>query len=188
MTLGEGMGSQERGVFWLDPDRPLTRQERVFVRALAQTNNAYRARKEANFKRVSVHDLLGRPAVKKALAEAQQAMMETLPINPYDVLRELAIIAFSDITDFEVLPDGTVRSRCGDPAATRAIMDVKHKMRRKAIPSEEGKPPISETKVETTIKLWSKDEALGLLMKHLGLTDPRTLRAPPRTYVRCEQA
>jgi hypothetical protein len=192
MTRAEGPARQERALaFNLDPDRPLTRQERRFVQAYVETSSPHRARRAAGFRRVSVRDLLDRPAVQKALAEARQAaMQQVLPggtvraLREMALLRELKAIGFADITDFDIDPvSGKVYSRSGDPDATRAIMQVRRKVRRKVVGAgEEGTPTVQVTE-DVVIKLWDKVEALGLLAKIVGLPDAP---APVRAYIRFE--
>jgi hypothetical protein len=192
MTSADGPARQEGApVFNLDPDRPLTRQERAFVQAYAETSNPHQARHAAGFRRVSVRDLLDRPAVQKALAEARRAAaQETLPggtiraLREVAVMRELQAMAFSNITDYAIDPEsGKVYSLAGDPDATRAIMHFERRVRRKVVGADEtGKPTVQVTE-DVVIRLWDKVEALGLLAKIVGLPDAP---APPRTYVRFE--
>jgi phage terminase small subunit len=194
MTRAEGPARQERApTFNLDPDRPLTRQERRFVQVYVETSNPHQARQAAGFRRVSARNLLGRPAVQKALAEARRAAaQETLPgsiiahLRELAVLRELKAIGFADITDFAIDPvSGKVYSLSGDPDATRAVMHFERKVRRKVVGADETGNPMVKVEEVVTIKLWDKNEALALLAKSVGLPDAP---APSRTYVRFEQA
>ena len=123
-----------------------------------------------------VRYLLNRPVVQKGISEAQQGMLQELMPGSIDallrevaVLRELKAIAFSDITDLAIDPaTGKVYSRSGDPNATRAVMRVKRTRQKRVVTDEEGEPTV-EAAEEVTVTLWDKVEALGLLMKHLGL-------------------
>jgi hypothetical protein len=103
-----------------------------------------------------------------------------LPLAPFEVLRELAIIVRSNVGDFDFDENGEVFHRYGDPTATRAIKKSKCERRRKRIGTDnDGKPIYLET-YKASIELWGKVVALRLAAKCLGLIKPPAPRWPGR--------
>lgn len=87
-------------------------------------------------------------------------------IRIYRVLEELAVVAFSDHTNYRVDGQGNIKLKKGVPrSAHGAISRVKRKVR--TIPQGDEKKPIVEVEVE--FALWSKPAALTDAMKKLGM-------------------
>jgi hypothetical protein len=100
-----------------------------------------------------------RPGVAACIALGEQLREDRTMITSDRTLHEIAIIAFSDITDFEIGPGGKVITRPGVPSyATRAIASVEWTMTE--FEGEEGK---ARTQYKTKIRLWPKDTALRML-------------------------
>jgi phage terminase small subunit len=91
----------------------------------------------------------------------QQAEMTAI-----QVLKELAMLARSDVQHYRMGADGHIALATGAPPfAMRAVSSVR--MKRRTIPAGPGKPPIVEHDLE--FRLWSKDKALENLAKHFAL-------------------
>lgn len=104
-------------------------------------------------------DLLKRPHVAAAVALGEQLREDRTMVTSDRTLHEIAIIAFSDITDFSVGPGGSIKTKPGVPSyATRAIKTVEWTSVERE--DEEGKPVIT---YKTKIGLWPKDVALRML-------------------------
>lgn len=113
------------------------------------------------------YKLMCTPLVAAAVAQKMQERMERTMITQDRVLHELAILAFSNITHYDIDPiTGTVRTADGVPEyAMRAVSAVKHIV----VVNEDG-----ETVTHTTeFKMWNKVDALRLVMKSLGMLDDR---------------
>lgn len=104
-------------------------------------------------------DLMKRPHVAAAIALGEQLREDRTMITSDRTLHEIAIIAFSDITDFKIGPGGQIETKPGVPSyATRAIKSVEWTSIERE--DEEGKPVIT---YKTKIALWPKDVALRML-------------------------
>jgi hypothetical protein len=104
-------------------------------------------------------DLMSKPHIAAAIALGEQLREDRTMITSDRTLHEIAIIAFSDITDFSIGPGGSVRTKPGVPAyATRAIKSIEWTSIERE--DEEGKPVIT---YKTKIALWPKDVALRML-------------------------
>jgi phage terminase small subunit len=104
-------------------------------------------------------DLLAKPHVAACIALGEQLREDRTMITSDRTLHEIAIIAFSDITDFSIGPGGRIDTKPGVPSyATRAIKSVEWTSIERE--DEEGKPVIT---YKTKIALWPKDVALRML-------------------------
>lgn len=106
-------------------------------------------------------DMLKHPAVAAAVADAKARKAKNSRIREDKVLRELALLAFSDVMHYVIDDDGTVTTTPDAPkGATRAISSIKRVVR---VDKEGG----STTSVE--LKLWDKPGPLKLAGRHIGL-------------------
>jgi phage terminase small subunit len=97
--------------------------------------------------------------VADRIAELQQERAARVQVRLDDVLRELLLLALSDVRHFEVDDLGHLNLREGAPeAAWRSVSSVKHRI-------------ISNgdfTTREIEYRLWNKNDALKQLREHLG--------------------
>lgn len=94
-----------------------------------------------------------------------EAVAESAVIQGAAVLREAALIAASDPTDYEWGEDGQLRTVDGvSPDALRAVSSVKRRVRR--IVRDDG--AIEEVEHQE-FKLWDKPKAIQLIGQHLRL-------------------
>lgn len=106
---------------------------------------------------------LGKASVQDRIRTLTEAQSKRLELKADDILRELLLIAQSDVEDYTI--DDSGRLVTADRKKTRAVSSVKRKIRR--IVGTDGSKKVEE--IETEIKLWPKVEALKLLGQHLRL-------------------
>jgi phage terminase small subunit len=115
----------------------------------------------------------------RALVEAGMAgRAQRTEIRADNVLREIGLVGFSDVTAFVVDDDGGLRVRDGiDASALRAVASFKRRVRRVRSASlrvgAEQVPAVVED-VEVEVRLWPKVSALELACRHLGLLKDKT--------------
>lgn len=140
---------------------PPLQQNFVMAYVSDPTDGAAAARKAGYSERraaATCCDLLARPAVVAAIALGEQLREDRTMITSDRTLHEIAIIAFSDITNYEIVR-GRVRTVAGVPTyATRAISSVEY-----TETEYEGDDGKMRTTYKTKIRLWSKDTALRML-------------------------
>lgn len=100
------------------------------------------------------YENLRKPDIQEAIALAQQARSARTLITPDRTLQELAILGFSDLTDFVEWDGKTVTLK------NSADLDA---VKRRAIAE------ISQTKDGVKIKLHDKKGALDSMARHLGM-------------------
>jgi len=135
---------------------PEARAGRVYERV------GYKAR--GDVAEAAASRLLRTVKVAARLAELRAERSERTGITADRVLEELAVVAFSDVTHYEVGDDGRV-VLTGEAAqsATRALSSVKRKTKQFMQKGE----LVTEHDVE--VKLWNKPRALEMMGRHLGL-------------------
>ena len=144
----------------------LTAKQQAFVEEYLVDLNGAAAARRAGYShkgsRVQAVQLLSNPNIQSQISQARADRKERLKITADRVVEELAIIGFSDVTQYEVDDKGCVILGGGvNRCATRALSTVKHKIK------------------DTEVRLWSKTAALEQLCKHLGLFGPKgTLEDP----------
>ncbi|HAM41630.1 MAG TPA: terminase small subunit [Candidatus Omnitrophica bacterium] len=117
--------------------------------------------KNDNVAAAAASRLLGTVKIQARVAELQHARSQRVHITQDQVLQELAVLAFSDVGDYEINDLGNVE--CSEGAkvwVTRALSSVKRTVRR------------DEDRVEyvtTEFRLWDKPAALRMLGQHLGM-------------------
>lgn len=119
-------------------------------------------------------ELLKLPLIKKQIEAARAKRSERTEVNADRVLKELAVIAFSDIDHYQVdVTTGRVILAEGAPkSAKRALASVKYKMNFVA------------GTCTTELKFWDKNAAITNAMKHLGmLIEKHEVTLPPGTGV-----
>ncbi|WAM23837.1 terminase small subunit [Myxococcus sp. NMCA1] len=158
-----------------ESSRELTAKQRAFVREYLVDHNGKQAAIRAGYSEhsaeVTASKLLRIPKVSAAIeesdAQVDEAVKDAVTVEVVEVLRELRLIAFSDIGDM-VGPDGRVLPlKDMSPQARRAISSIEVE----ALFEGKGSERVEIGDV-TKLKLWSKEKALELLAKFLKmLTD-----------------
>lgn len=166
-----------------DFHRPLSKREQRFVEEYLVDLNASAAIRRCGYNGKNASSaswvLLARPWVARAVAEAIEARSERTEITQDKVLRELAIIGFSDLWHYEMTDEGhgVVVSEDAPEESRRALRAVKRKVRY----VKRGKQTVKE--VETEVDLWDKPAALVKLGQHLGMFSKDT-EAPGGLVIR----
>jgi phage terminase small subunit len=137
-----------------------------FVEEYLVDLNATKAAERAGYSKRSAYNVAYRmlqdPRIGEAIAAAEEARAERTQITADRVLRELAMIGFSDMRRFAKWgPKGItlIASEQLDPDAARCVAEVSE------IESKDGG--------SLKFKLHNKVDALTLLGKHLGLFSER---------------
>jgi phage terminase small subunit len=148
--------------------------EERFAREYAVDLNATQAylRIRPNVKEASARvegcKLLAKPNVQELIARLKREQFARLEITADKVLRELALVAFSDVGHYQVDPaTGRLTIVEGElPERRRAVQTVKHR----TVHTGEG----DRARVEyyTELRLWDKLGALVKLGEHLRLFKP----------------
>ncbi|MSR53748.1 MAG: terminase small subunit [Gemmataceae bacterium] len=144
--------------------KDLTLLQELFVQEYLVDLNATKAALRAGYSKESAKSIgsenLTKPDIRRAIDEAMAERSTRTGITADRVLREIAMIAFSDIREIEITPEGKLLS-CG-PETPRAVAGFTFER--------------TETKdgprVRSTIRLHNKLQALVVLMQHLGLVMP----------------
>lgn len=146
----------------------LAPRKQAFVMAyLSDPTNASAAARKAGYNgnmALRGNKLLNEPSVAAAISAGQQLREDRTFITSERTLHELAIIAFSDISHFEVGPGGKVRLAPGVPDyMMRAVSSAEYTV------TEVDTADKVVTTYKTKIKLWSKTEALRMLAMYQKL-------------------
>lgn len=152
-------------------DHELTEKQALFCLEYLKDLNGTRAALRAGFAQSNASQassgMLADPKVARFLQERMKARVARLHMDADDVLRELTLLAKSDVRDFVISrKSGKLKLRVGaDDLAWRAVSSVKY--RTHTVQMANGK----RKKIhECDLKLWSKTDALRLLREHMGLT------------------
>lgn len=142
--------------------RKLTPRQQKFVQEYLVDLNATQAAIRAGYSARRASELgwqlLQKPTVIEAIAVEQQARSARTGITADRTLQELALIGFSDLTDFVEWSGQTITLKNSadlDPIKRRAIAEI------------------SQTKDGLKIKLHDKKGALDSLARHQGLFNDR---------------
>jgi phage terminase small subunit len=157
--------------------RPLTPRQRRFVEEylvdLNGTQAAIRAGYSPGCADVQAAQTLAIPKVQAAVSAAQAQRSARTAITQDTVLRELAVLAQSDIRDYLIDDQGNVALREGAPeGAMRAVASLKKKITH----SDAG------VSYETTITLWNKPASVRMAGEHVGVFKGRE-QPPPDIHV-----
>ena len=150
------------------PPKELTERQKAFCREFLVDYNGTAAAKRAGYAARGAHveasRLLRNAKVAARLAELRAERSARTGITADQVLEELAVVAFSDVTHYEVGDDGRV-VLTGEAAqsATRALSSVKRKTKQFMQKGE------LVTEHDFEIRLWNKPRALEMMGRHLGL-------------------
>lgn len=140
------------------------------------------AEQGSNHPDIQLAKLMRHPDIQSALAAAQHEAAERFEIKQDRVLRELALLAFSDISHYRMNDEtGEIEINADEdvsPAVSRAISSIEY------ITTREGDVVTRKAK----LKLWDKNNALTLLMKYLGMLVDRSLNVNVNAKMTLEQA
>lgn len=154
-----------------DSAKNLSEQERFFCQKVVETFNFALSAREAGYHSYSGSQLMRRPLIQQEVQRLMNLRSERTQVAQDDVVNELALIAFSNVEDYEIDEEG-VRCKEGvDPKRMRALQSVEKRIRH----DSRGK------KLETIVraKFWNKDKALENLGRHLALfIDQHQLSGP----------
>ena len=144
----------------------LTPMRERFVQEYLVDCNATAAYKRAGYKgqgnvaEVNAYRLLRSAKVAAAVQAAKDARAQRLHLSQDEVLRELTLLAHSDIRDYVIDDRGDVQLQSGaPPQAMRAVASLKKKITH----TDAG------VSYETTITLWNKPASVRMAGEHLGL-------------------
>lgn len=146
----------------------LNAREQKFVSHYLVSGNATQAARKAGYSDSSPHtsqqigyETLLKPEVAAAVQAGLDVMAQRCEVTAENVIRELATVAFSNLSHYVVDEEGHITLTEGAPGeAIKAVSS----MRRKKIVKEDG-----TVTYESEFKLWDKPNALLLLGKKLRM-------------------
>lgn len=140
-----------------------------YVVDLNATQAAIRAGYNPDSARVLGSRLLNNPAIQEAVSEHAQTVIARAKVSATNLLRELQLVAFSDIDDYEISERGRLRTRKRiDTGRRRAVKSFKCRTRIvRVVRDGETTTTTSETEVE--VVLHDKLRALQMLATYQGL-------------------
>ncbi len=144
-----------------------------YIVDLNATQAAIRAGYSAKTAEAQGSRLLRNVKVAEAIAKAKAKRETRTEITQDRVLEELALLAFSDLSHYQVDVKGNVTLAPGaPPGAMRAVQSIKREISSIGTGEDaDGDGPIVMAKVE--IKLWDKPGPLKLAGRHVGLFPDR---------------
>jgi phage terminase small subunit len=168
--------------YQLSSTTPLTpRQQRFVEEYLVDLNGkqaAIRAGYSPKTAEVTASQNLRIPKVQAAITAAQARRSQRTEITQDTVLRELAVLAQSDIRDYVIDNQGNVAVREGASAdAMRAVSSLKKKITH----TDAG------VTFETTVTLWNKPMSVRMAGEHVGLFKGKE-QAPPDIHLHVDAA
>ena len=165
----------------------LTARQAAFVQEyLVDLNGkqaAIRAGYTASSSEVTASRLLRNAKVDEAIRAAQQARAMRVEVEQDRVLRELALLALSNVAHYHIDDDGLVTLADGAPEeAMRAVASLKRK--RRVTTDKDGRETVE---VDTELRLWDKPGSIRMAGQHLGMfverhdhtTKGQPLHVPP---------
>ena len=165
----------------------LSDKQARFVEEYLVDLNAVAAAERAGYSKMTAQKqaftLLANPVIQHAVERAKKARSARTEITADNVLRELACLAFSDLSEIlQVDKYGRVLCRTLDdlpPPVRRCIESIKQV----TTETPDGEGGVVE-RVQLSVKLHSKVSALTLLVKHLGLEAPQKVDVNAQVEVR----
>ena len=163
----------------LDKKKVLTDKELLFCHLYISENfSGLAAGRKAGFTCKTsalgqyVHDLLKKPKVKAKIAELMESTFEESNIKAINILRELAIMAFSDMNDYVETDPKTrmIRMRSYEEQGLKTKAIKKIKIKQISAITGDSVDDLDTTRepvtTEIEIQLWDKIKPLELLMKY----------------------
>jgi hypothetical protein len=157
--LSRYMTFTERQAQSLAENYGLDDKQLIFVAEYVATGNRRRAAAAAEIKPLTADKWLTLRSIQAAIEAARIRIQVRTEITVDKILRELGVIAFSDVRHFVIGKNGKLELADGAPEiAWRAVQSVKY-------------TPIKGVldRYQVELRLWSKPEALALIGKHLGM-------------------
>jgi phage terminase small subunit len=112
--------------------------------------------------------MLGNVRIAARVAELQAERAARVEVSADTVLRELLILAISDVRHFTVSDAGVLELVAGAPdAAWRSVASVKHRITTRG----DDDDPFTVREIE--YRLWNKPDALKMLGQHLAMFTER---------------
>lgn len=147
----------------------LNERQRQFVNEYLVDLNATQAALRAGYAErsaaVTASRMLKNPKIQELIQERRDALAEALDVDQTRVLRELAIISFSDIRRyFRMAADGYLEV-CDLTELPRELSAAIESFQMIRTPQPDGLPD----KVTMRLKLHSKTRGIEMLGRHLGL-------------------
>ena len=167
-----------------DFESDLTLQQQMFVAEYAVHFDGKKAALTAGYSEKTAqtqsYQLLQIPKIQKAISITLQGYGTKHEVLKQRVVNELTNMAFSDITDMYDKAQGTdlVMTDLMKLERSKRKMIKELKVKRKTFSGPEG----DSMDEEVTIKLWSKEKALEMLGKHLGMFIDTIPDIPPPPY------
>jgi phage terminase small subunit len=167
----------------VDDDYILNERQKRFVEEYLIDLNATQAAIRAGYSEYTAQEqgsrLLSNVMVQAALKQAIDERSERVKMTQDDVLRELAILAMSDVSNYVYVDgDGVIYARdfrTIPKAATRAIKKIKQTVvtMLESTDEETGEKK-SILKTKTELEFYDKIRANELMGKHLGMFQDKT--------------
>ena len=151
----------------------LTPKQETFIQEYVKDMNATQAALRSGYSQKTAHRIgaenMQKPAITSKINEKMRSHLRKLEEEGLDVLRELAILASSDMPDYvRIDEDGNMQIKSFDELkgkSSKAIKSIKQKTVTRQTKGADGEmEPITETTVE--FQLWDKVKALELLGKY----------------------
>jgi phage terminase small subunit len=140
----------------------LTLKQQKFVNEYLLDLNATQAAIRAGYSEKTAYSIgqenLTKPVIKEAIEKAMEKRAERTEITQERVLREIALLGFSKLQDFV---------RWGPGGAE--IKDLNELTEEQAACVSEVQDLITKDSRNTKFKLYSKEKALEMLCRHLGM-------------------
>lgn len=157
----------------------MTAKQRLFIQEYLIDLNATQAAIRAGYNQKTAYSIgqenLKKPDIFSKIQEAMKERERRTEIHQDAVLKEISLIAFSDIKDYiEILEDGSVQAKTWDQmpnGASRAVCQVKEVRRIMTAGKGGGEEILLECRL--SYKHYDKLKALELLGKHLGMWKER---------------
>lgn len=149
---------------------PFTERMKVFCREYVIDHNGTQAAIRAGYSKKTAQEIasetLSKPIVKQYIRELEDEALKKHEITRDRVLKELAMIAFSNIANIASVEDTTVVHKGEKLTGRTVVIKTTDEL------TQEMQRSISEVKATPdgiTVKLHDKVSALEKLMRHLGL-------------------
>lgn len=158
------------------PLPPLTRRQAAFVEEFTIDLNATQAAIRAGYAEKNAHvqacDLLNKPQVAQAVAEAKAQRASRVGMVADTVLSEMSLLSHSCLEHYVIDDQGQVKLAEGAPAgAMRAIQSIKRRV--EVHPARKDDPESGYKVYNVELKLWDKPAPLKLMGRHVGLFPDR---------------
>lgn len=155
-----------------EPVPNLTPQQQTFVEEYCKDRNQVRAALAARLSESyfaaaqAARVLLKNPQIRSAIKAVLRVQARRLKMEVPDIAREWAILARSDLDDYEVTPEGRLTTRPGVPrSALRAVKKVKQTRTERL--SGRGDAQVLTVEIHTEFELHAKEGPLAKLDERL---------------------